>query len=311
MPERDIAAQRRVHRLAILTVAATLGLILAGALVTSRDAGLAVPDWPLSFGSVNPPRWYAIVNVRTEHGHRIAAASVAVLTLMLGLAIRRHSHDRTVRLLGVAAVFFVLLQAALGGLRVLNLSIDLAMVHGWLGQMFLCVLVGIVTKTASREFDRNLAASARKSLPWGIAVTGAVFAQLVLGIFVRHHRGGLIEYAPFLAHVALAFGIVWLAVRLRQSDRSAGSPLRPWPTILVATTCLQIVLGICSFAVVSSAELHRQASMIESWLPSCHVVLGASVLATSVAILLRLTQETPAGADVAFPTASGEVTSVR
>jgi cytochrome c oxidase assembly protein subunit 15 len=236
----------------MVTVAATLGLILAGALVTSRDAGLAVPDWPLSFGSVNPPRWYAIVNVRTEHGHRIAAASVAVLTLMLGLSIRRYCDDPIVRRLGLAAVLLVLLQAALGGLRVLKLSIDLAMIHGWLGQMFLCVLVGIATKTASRDFNLDLTASARRSLPWSIGVTGAVVVQLVLGIFVRHHRGGLVEYAPFIAHVAVAFGIVWLAVRLRQSDRSAGSPLRPWPTTLVAATCLQIVLGIPGCRAVTS-----------------------------------------------------------
>jgi cytochrome c oxidase assembly protein subunit 15 len=216
-----------------------------------------------------------------------------------------------VRLLGLVAVFLVLLQAALGGLRVLKLSIDLAMVHGWLGQVFLCVLVGIATKTAPGAGGRVPTASARRCLPWSVAVTSAVVVQLVLGIMVRHHGGVLVDYLPFLAHVLVGCGIVWLAVRLRQSDRSVGSPLQPWPTVLLAATCLQIVLGIGSFAVVSRAELHRQASMVESWLPSCHVVLGAAVLAASVTILVRLAQEARAGADVAFPASRDEVTSAR
>jgi len=118
------------HRFAIVTTILTFVLIIAGGLVTSRDAGLAVPDWPLSFGSVNPPRWYAIENVRTEHGHRLIAFCAAVATAFLGLRIRRSERRRSVRILGTVAVVAVLLQAGLGGLRVLNLSLDLAMIHG-------------------------------------------------------------------------------------------------------------------------------------------------------------------------------------
>ena len=73
-----------VHRVAVVTLAATFALIIAGALVTSRDAGLAVPDWPLAYGELNPPRWYQIENVRTEHGHRTPTRKLCRLQNKVG-----------------------------------------------------------------------------------------------------------------------------------------------------------------------------------------------------------------------------------
>ena len=108
-----------MRRAARFTAALTFLLVLAGGLVTSRNAGLAVPDWPLSFGSLNPPRWYAIENVRTEHGHRLIAACVALSTFVLGWLVYRHEARSWVRKTTALAVFAVILQAVLGGLRVL------------------------------------------------------------------------------------------------------------------------------------------------------------------------------------------------
>ena len=76
-PQRSRGTPTSVTWFARATVVATFVLIIAGGLVTSRDAGLAVPDWPLSFGTLSPPNWWQIDNVRTEHGHRLIAGSVA------------------------------------------------------------------------------------------------------------------------------------------------------------------------------------------------------------------------------------------
>jgi heme a synthase len=132
-----------IHRWAVALVAATFVLLVAGGLVTSRDAGLAVPDWPLSFGSINPPHWYAIENVRTEHGHRLVAGCVALLAFAVAWRVRRSPSRPAVRRLAFAALALVLLQAALGGLRVLELSLDLAMLHAALAQIFLALAVSL------------------------------------------------------------------------------------------------------------------------------------------------------------------------
>jgi cytochrome c oxidase assembly protein subunit 15 len=75
-----------VHRFAVVTAGATLVLIFIGALVTSTGSGLAVPDWPLSFGQVFPPM---VGGVLFEHGHRLVAAFVGVLTVTLMVLLTR------------------------------------------------------------------------------------------------------------------------------------------------------------------------------------------------------------------------------
>src|SRR5438132_1757080 len=89
-----------LSRFARFTVAATFCLIFIGGLVTSYGAGLAVPDWPLSFGQVNPAGWWRIENVRLEHGHRLFAEFVGLLTTILAIRIWKNEPRRAVRILG-------------------------------------------------------------------------------------------------------------------------------------------------------------------------------------------------------------------
>jgi len=287
----DDAGAKVVHRWAVVTTVMTFLLILAGALVTSRDAGLAVPDWPLSFGTLNPPRWYAIENVRTEHGHRVIAGSVALATVLLGLLIRRRSNDTTVRRLGLLAVTLVLLQAALGGLRVLHLSVDLAMVHGWLGQAFFCVVVAIATMTSSTfRAVRSQSCVSPSTYRLACALLTAIVSQLVVGIIIRHEGAAarpLLESTLFYLHVALAASILLALLRLRVSIASlALPPVLRRVNALVALLCIQIGLGIGAFAVTETMAYDRQATWMESWLPTAHVGVGAAMLATTVSLLL-------------------------
>ena len=123
-----------VHRFAVVTAVATFLLLVAGALVTSNDAGLSVPDWPLSHGSLMPEM---VGGVFYEHSHRLIAATVAILTLILAIWLGRVERRRQVRRLAWTAVGMVLAQALLGGLTVLlYLPVAISVLHACLAQLF-------------------------------------------------------------------------------------------------------------------------------------------------------------------------------
>src|SRR5712691_13476948 len=105
-----------LHRFAVATAGATLVLLFLGGLVTSTGSGLAVPDWPLSFGQVFPPM---VGGVLFEHGHRLAASLVGTLTVILALWTVLKESRPAVRALGLIALFTVILQGVLGGVTVL------------------------------------------------------------------------------------------------------------------------------------------------------------------------------------------------
>ncbi len=104
-----------LHRFAVFTAACTFLLLVAGALVTSNDAGLAVPDWPLSYGSVAPPM---VGGIFYEHSHRVMATFVGILTIVLAVWLWRSEPRRWVRRLGLIALGAVIAQGVLGGLTV-------------------------------------------------------------------------------------------------------------------------------------------------------------------------------------------------
>src|SRR5208283_848061 len=118
-----------IHRYAVFVVCWTVGLLTAGALVTSEDAALAVPDWPLSYGSLNPPM---VGGIAFEHSHRLIAAALGFLVIILAFLLWRKDERPHVRWLGAFAVAGVCLQGGLGGLTVLKL------LHYWLPVMHAC-----------------------------------------------------------------------------------------------------------------------------------------------------------------------------
>src|SRR5258705_5134088 len=108
-----------LHRLAILLSGMTVFLLVAGALVTSNEAGDSVPDWPLSFG-----RWlinsdYFVANVRYEYSHRVIAGLVGFTTFILAVWAWKTERRAWVRRLAVIAFSGVVAQALIGGVRVL------------------------------------------------------------------------------------------------------------------------------------------------------------------------------------------------
>lgn len=180
---------RGTHRFAMATAVATWLLLGAGALVTGTGSGLAVPDWPLSFGTLLPPMKGGVL---FEHGHRLIAGMVALLTLALAFFLSRYEPRAWVRRLGWIAFGLVLTQASLGGLTVLlRLPPVVSVAHACLAQIFFCVVSCLVLATSKTWLDEW-----PRTAPRGISVlAGALaalfFLQLFLGASMRHLGAGL------------------------------------------------------------------------------------------------------------------------
>src|SRR5437773_7247227 len=184
-----------LNRFAWITCVATLFLICSGGMVTSKGVGLAVPDWPTTFGYnmflFPVSRW--IGGIFFEHTHRLIASAVGFLTIILATWLWRSEPRTWVRNLGVIGLGAVILQGVLGGLRVTMLKDEIGIFHACLAQAFLGLLIVIALVTS--KFWRTLANSVvdpKKIAPITtlvIAITLAIYVQLALGATMRHeHR---------------------------------------------------------------------------------------------------------------------------
>src|SRR5215467_8613345 len=239
------------HYLVVFLACLTVLLLVAGALVTSNDAGDSVPDWPMSFG-----RWVLgsrqfVGNVRYEYSHRVIAGAVSTFTLLTALWVWTSGKLRRFRWLALAALIGVLLQAGLGGIRVLfpAQKIPIAMIHALVAQSFFCLIVtlGVVTSSGwnyPRPVTEDSASPGLRLLS-GLTI-GAAMIQLLLvaGLVVftavqvhRRHGGDRYLSRPslwmcFLLICQLSLGIAAYLARLG----SAGDPqpLEPMVSLTVA-----------------------------------------------------------------------------
>jgi heme a synthase len=139
------------HRLAVILACATFLLLFIGGLVTSLGAGLAVPDWPTTFGyNMFLYPWAKMVGgIFYEHSHRLVASTVGLLTIALAMMFWFHERRQWLRWLGVAALILVILQGVLGGLRVVLLQHTLAMIHACVAQAFFALTVSLALFTSA------------------------------------------------------------------------------------------------------------------------------------------------------------------
>ena len=184
-----------LNRFAWLTCIATLLLICSGGMVTSKNVGLAVPDWPTTFGYnmflFPVSRW--VGGILFEHTHRLMGSLVGFLTIILSLWLWLREERRWVSNLGLIAVVGVVLQGILGGLRVTMMKDQIGIFHACVAQAFLGLLVFIALVTT--QFWRSLIGQVvdlQKISPiktLAIAITVAIYIQLGLGATMRHqHR---------------------------------------------------------------------------------------------------------------------------
>jgi cytochrome c oxidase assembly protein subunit 15 len=194
--QTSISPARWLNRFAWFTAFATLLLICSGGMVTSKGVGLAVPDWPTTFGYnmflFPVSKW--IGGVLFEHTHRLIASTVGFLTIILAIWLWRVEDRQTVKTLGLLAVGAVIVQGILGGLRVTMLKDQIGIFHACLAQAFLGLLVLIAIMTTN--FWRSLSADVnlRKVRPLktiAVATTVAIYVQLALGATMRHQHKDL------------------------------------------------------------------------------------------------------------------------
>lgn len=297
----QVTQGRGLHRFAAVLAGLVVLLIAAGALVKSKEAGLSVPDWPLSYGSLNPPRWWSIENVRAEHGHRLIAGTVAALTVLLALQFRRRETRAWVRRIAYLAVAAVLAQALLGGITVLMfLPPAVSVSHAALAQLFLCLVVSLAVVTSTvwqrADFTLHREASRRRLARLASAATGLIYLQILLGAVMRHTGAGLaipdfplvfgglipprldagvgIHYAHRLGALlvlALVAALVWQVLRRFRNERALVAPT----SSLAVLVALQIALG--------GAVVLTGRAVVPN---TVHVAVGALILANSLVLTL-------------------------
>lgn len=281
-----------LRRFTKLVAASTLFLIFAGAMVTSTGSGLAVPDWPLSYGMLMPPM---VGGIFYEHGHRMIAATVGFLTVLQAIWLQRSEPKRFLRMLGWWSVAAVIAQGLLGGLTVkLLLPKSVSIAHAGLAEIFLCLNVSIAF-FASKAF-LSLRNHERGDAPVAstTALVALVYAQILAGALMRHLGAGLaipaiwvipafdsagviVNFAHRAGAVLVAAVVVAIAIRLTRFETN--HPLRIVANFLLLFIGTQILLGM--YTVWSGKQ---------PVITSLHVMIGALTLATS--LVLSLTART-------------------
>ncbi len=293
-----------LSRYAKFVVLVTFGLIYLGAMVTSLNAGLSVPDWPTSFGynmfTFPFSKW--VNGVEWEHPHRLLASLVGLLTTALMVWIFLSDRRGWVRKLGAAAFVLVVMQGIMGGLRVTEISTLWAILHGCTAQAFLCVLVLLALALSPawlRPPSDGISPQRMKSCrAWAWVLTGAIYIQLILGATMRHlHAGLAIPTFPLTPEGTLMPRVHNAMVDIHFAHRF-------WAVIvtvlvfIVAVKALRLAKGEArlirpawTLMLLLLVQLALGASII--WLlrepipTSFHVLNGAAVLVTSFVLSIR------------------------
>lgn len=288
---------RALHRFAAFTTGCTFFLLMAGALVTSNDAGLSVPDWPLSYGSLTPPM---IGGIFYEHGHRVIATLVGILTIILAVWIWRAEKRGWVRRLGWGALLLVIAQGLLGGLTVkLLLPPPVSMAHATLAQLFFVTLICLTVVTGQWwRSDQAVLHDSGSPSTRALALTTSIVIviQTILGAGYRHGAFGIWPHLVGAGAVTAAIIIIGRTVRIRFGEMK---PLRRAVIFLHAFFGLQIILGGAAMWAVQAQQRAPQPLPLLVTITVAHVLGGALVLAASVVLTLRCYRLIPARGRVA------------
>jgi len=283
-----------VHRFALVVACATFFLIIAGALVTSHDAGLATNDWPLSNGQVFPKM---VGNLFWEHGHRMVATTVGLLTIGLVVFLFAKEKRCWVRRLGLLALFGVIAQGLLGGLTVkLSLPLVVSAAHATLAQLFFCTTVSLAVFTSRSWMTDQPLREERLGLPLRYICTAAaatIFLQLIIGATLRHsatwdkplptdllltHIGGAVAVTLLLGSAA------FLVLRRHRDDPFLARPA----TIALALLVAQLFLGLAAYVARTASPNDPQPLNPMVGITVAHVACGALVFATTIILTLRV-----------------------
>ena len=304
-----------LHYLAIFLGFLILMLLVAGALVTSNEAGDSVPDWPLSFGRWLIPSENFVANVRYEYSHRFIAGVVGFVTFLLALCIWFAEKRNWLRRLAWLAFLGVVAQAAIGGVRVLfpEYKPMIAVPHALIAQSFFGLIVAIALFTSRSWFRAPEVRPDVQGDGEGVALRtltpvaiGAVLIQLVLGAGFRHGAWGIVPHV--LGAVVVVSILLWTVMTVIQRHGDNRYLTRPaWAALMLLAA--QFILGILTYlARLDSAGMParslggffgsmRMAPMARMneiqpvepmiTLTALHLVVGALTLAAMIVLTLR------------------------
>ena len=289
----EVQYSRARHAYACALAGCTFLLLIAGALVTSNDAGLAVPDWPTSFGKW--PVTYSYFRVPLvggtlyEHGHRIIAQLIGLLTIGLAISTQKNDPRPWVRKLGWAALGLVIAQGIVGGVTVLfYLPWAVSTTHAALGQSFFCLTVAMALFTSRSWIESKPLALVEGKHPrlhtLTLLAVASVFAQLVLGAAFRHNG---MKLAPHLVGAFVVTAVLLWTVMRTLSDFSQHAELRRPAMLLLCLLIAQLCLGFVAWMMRINYASAPQPMAPAVWSTVAHVVNGALVLATSLVLAIQ------------------------
>jgi cytochrome c oxidase assembly protein subunit 15 len=273
-----------VHRYAVFVFCWTILLLVAGALVTSNDAALAVPDWPTSYGTFTPPMYGGIFY---EHSHRLIAGALGILLIVEAVVIWRYEERRWLRWLALAAVGGVVAQAILGGQVVIQLlHYWLPLLHACFAQIMFAAILSLAVFTSKWWTEERPVLDDRGGLSiHTIVIINAVvtFLQVFLGAGFRHQN------MPIWPHVVGAFAVlgvmIWTAAVLRRRFDSSRE-LTFGRTLLHSMVGTQILLGGAAYWSRLLTQDAPQPMPVMVILTVAHTVFGALVFATAILVVL-------------------------
>lgn len=300
------------HRFAVLLVCATFPLIWVGGLVTTYDAGMAVPDWPSTYGyNLFAYPWqtwfFGPWDLFIEHGHRLLGALVGLITIGFVWSVCRHDLRPWMRSASLAALGLVVLQGVLGGARVLMDQRQLAMIHGCVGPAFFgfSVALAVMTSKLWRDAKPQSTPEVSKLKRLSLITLVLVFLQLVLGAQVRHipvtASPGTFRILVFF-HILIAIIVTVHVLQVYRSvlkTRSHAPALRLPGYALFGLICIQLSLGVETWVMkygwpsflaesdFAAGHTINAGSLVQSLTVTAHVAIGSLLLAFAVMLYVR------------------------
>jgi heme a synthase len=307
----EIPYHRRLHRLAVFLACWTFLLLIAGALVTSNDAGLSVPDWPTSFGS-----WYKIPKlvggVQFEHTHRMIAQVAGLLTIVLAIWAWRVEKRLWLRVLAFGALATVIAQGVLGGLTVLFFLPPLiSSAHAALAQTFFCIAVAFAIFTGRKwiEEQPRVEFDERRPTLFTLSLLSifVLYVQLILGAMFRHHG---LSWWPHVANAGVvSIVLAWTSIRALTAYPQTEAIRRP-AILMLSLVIAQLCLGFAAFltrVAWGKDAVQPELPMVISTV--AHVAVGALLLATAVILGIQVWRNVPVALEERVPHAQQDATA--
>ena len=295
--------QAGTHRIALCAAVFTLPLLFIGGSVTSYGVGMAVPDWPTTFGAnmFLYNFWNAPFGVQVEHTHRLFGAAVGLATLLLTGWFLAFEPRKWVKSLSLLALAAVITQGIMGGLRVSQISTTWAAFHGAFGQAFFGFMVALCVVTSHGWMQADTPKSDPAALrSWAFALLALIYLQIVVGAWFRHFKT-----TPALwSHIVLALIVLGFAhATAARFRRHAGDipSLRPSALAVGWVATVQISLGLLALWVMLPLGGNpRMPTLWQAMLRTGHQTNGALLLASGVVLALKTYRLTAPSGTPAF-----------